>query len=74
MLAGINAEEVPLTWPDRIKVPVRALSAATRWWHEYGKETLLLNNEYFCAKVFMYRKYFVSLQMHLPISAMMSFE
>ena len=44
MLAGINADEVPPTWPDRIRIPVRALSAATRWWHEYGKEALSLNN------------------------------
>ncbi len=38
MLAGINADEVPSTWPDRIKIPVRDLSAATKWWHEYGEE------------------------------------
>ena len=44
MLAGINADEVPPTWPDRIRVPVRALSAATRWRHEYGKEELSINN------------------------------
>ena len=44
MLAGINAAEVPPTWPDRIRIPVRALSAATRWWHEYRNEVLLLNN------------------------------
>ena len=44
MLAGINAAEVPPTWPDRIRVPVRALSVATRWWHEYRNEVLLLNN------------------------------
>ena len=44
MLADINAEEVPSTWPDRIRIPVRALSAATRCWHEYGKEELSLNN------------------------------
>ena len=44
MLAGINAEEVPSTWPDRIRIPVRALSTATRWWHEYGKEELSINN------------------------------
>jgi hypothetical protein len=53
MLAGIrsalwdacqskNADEVPPTWPDRIRVPVRALSAATRWWYEYGEEALTL--------------------------------
>lgn len=42
MLAGINAEEVPPTWPDRIRVRVHALSTATRWWHEYGKELLSL--------------------------------
>ena len=42
MLAGVNADEVPPTWPDRIKIPVRALSAATRWWHEYGKEAISL--------------------------------
>ena len=44
MLTGINADEVPPTWPDRIKIPVRALGAATRWWYEYGKEELSLNN------------------------------
>lgn len=44
MLAGINTAEVPPAWPDRIRVPVRALSAATRWWHEYRNEVLLLNN------------------------------
>jgi hypothetical protein len=40
MLAGINAVEVPSTWPDRIRVPAHALSTATRWWHEYGKDVL----------------------------------
>ena len=44
MLAGINAEEVPPTWPDRIRIPIRALSAATRWWHEYGKKENSINN------------------------------
>ena len=43
MLAGINAAEVPPTWPDRIRIPVRALSAATRWWHEYGEEVMANN-------------------------------
>ena len=38
MLAGINANEVPPLWPDRIKIPVVALQEATYWWHEYGKE------------------------------------
>ena len=44
MLAGINAEEIPPTWPDRIRIPVRALSAATRWWHEYGKKENSIKN------------------------------
>ena len=43
MLASINADEVPPTWPDRIRIPVRALSAATRWWHEYGGQMRLVN-------------------------------
>ena len=42
MLAGINADEVPPAWPDRIRISVRALSAATMWWHEYGDEALSL--------------------------------
>jgi len=36
MLSGINVEEIPPTWPDKIIIPVSALCAATRWWHEYG--------------------------------------
>ena len=44
MLAGINADEVPPTWPDRIKIPVRALSAAARWWHKYGDDTIILKD------------------------------
>lgn len=40
MLAGINGDEVPITWPDRIKIPVEALQDATYWWYEYGKEAL----------------------------------
>lgn len=39
MLARIRSDEVPSAWPDRIKIPVRAVGAAARWWHEYGRET-----------------------------------
>ena len=38
MLAGINANEVPPFWPDRIKIPVVALQEATYWWYEYRHE------------------------------------
>ena len=44
MFAGINIEEVPPTWPERIKIPVLALCDATRWWFEYGKEAFLLKD------------------------------
>ena len=40
MLAGINAAEIPQTWPDRIKIPVVALQEATCWWYEYRHEAL----------------------------------
>jgi hypothetical protein len=40
MLAGINAAEIPPTWPDRIKIPVCALQEATCWWYEYRHEAL----------------------------------
>lgn len=40
MLAGINAAEIPQTWPDRIKIPVLALQEATYWWYEYRHEAL----------------------------------
>ena len=39
-----NAEELTPKYPDFISERVYALSDATRWWHEYGKETILLNN------------------------------
>lgn len=41
MLAGYNAEEIPLSFPASIKAKVYALQDATRWWHEYRKEALL---------------------------------
>lgn len=44
MLARINQDEVPSAWPDRIQVPVRAVGAAARWWHEYGRATLAAKN------------------------------
>lgn len=44
MLSGCNVEELPMRYPDNIKVRVYALADATRWWHEYGKEFVLLNN------------------------------
>ena len=44
MLSGCNVEELPMRYPDNIKAKVYALADATRWWHEYGKEMLLLNN------------------------------
>ena len=44
ILGGINAEEIPPTWPDRIRISVRALSATTRWWHEYRHDTILLKD------------------------------
>ena len=42
--SGFNAEELTPKYPDFISERVYALSDATRWWHEYGKEVLLLNN------------------------------
>jgi hypothetical protein len=39
-----NAEELTPKYPDFISERVYALSDAARWWHEYGKETILLNN------------------------------
>ena len=39
-----NAEELTPKYPDFISERVYALSDATRWWYEYGKEMLLLNN------------------------------
>ena len=39
-----NAEELTPKYPDFISERVYALGDATRWWHEYGKEALLLNN------------------------------
>ena len=44
VIAGVNAEELTPKYPDFISERVYALSDATRWWHEYGKETILLNN------------------------------
>jgi hypothetical protein len=44
VIAGYNAEELTPKYPDFISERVYALSDATRWWYEYGKETLLLNN------------------------------
>ena len=44
VIAGFNAEELTPKYPDFISERVYALSDATRWWHEYGKEVLLLNN------------------------------
>ena len=42
VIAGLNAEELILKYPDFISERVYALSDATRCWYEYGKETLLL--------------------------------
>ena len=39
-----NAEELTPKYPDFIRDCVYALSDATRWWHEYGKEALLLKD------------------------------
>ena len=39
-----NAEELTPKYPDFIRDRVYALSDATRWWHEYGKEVLLLKD------------------------------
>ena len=39
-----NAEELTPKYPDFIRDRVYALSDATRWWYEYGKETLLLKD------------------------------
>ena len=44
VIAGFNAEELTPKYPDFIRERVYALGDATRWWHEYGKEALLLNN------------------------------
>ena len=44
VIAGFNAEELTPKYPDFISERVYALSDAARWWYEYGKETLLLNN------------------------------
>ena len=42
VIAGLNAEELILKYPDFISERVYALSDATRCWYEYGKETILL--------------------------------
>ena len=39
-----NAEELTPKYPDFIRDRVYALSDATRWWYEYGKEALLLKD------------------------------
>ena len=39
-----NAEELTPKYPDFIRDRVYALSDATRWWYEYGKETLILKD------------------------------
>ena len=44
VIAGFNAEELTPKYPDFISERVYALSDATRWWHEYGKEALLLKD------------------------------
>ena len=44
MLAGINADDLPPTWPDRISIPVRVLCAATKWWHECVNEAVVLKD------------------------------
>ena len=44
VIAGFNAEELTPKYPDFISERVYALSDATRWWYEYGKETLLLKD------------------------------
>ena len=45
VIAGFNAEELTPKYPDFISERVYALSDATRWWHEYGKEALLLKKD-----------------------------
>jgi hypothetical protein len=44
VIAGFNAEELTPKYPDFISERVYALGDATRWWHEYGKEALLLKD------------------------------
>ena len=44
VIAGFNAEELTPKYPDFIRERVYALGDATRWWYEYGKETLLLKD------------------------------
>ena len=44
VIAGYNSEELTPKYPDFIRERVYALCDAARWWHEYGKEHLLLNN------------------------------
>ena len=44
MLAGINADDAPPTSAYGIRISVRVLNAATRWWHEYGYDTILLKD------------------------------
>ncbi len=39
-----NAEELTPKYPDFISERVYALSNATRWWYEYGKEAILLKD------------------------------
>ena len=38
VIAGFNDTELTPKYPDFINECVYALSNATRWWHEYGKE------------------------------------
>ena len=38
VIAGFNAAELTPKYPDFISERVYALSDATRWWYEYGKE------------------------------------
>ena len=38
VIAGFNATELTPKYPDFISERVYALSDATRWWYEYGKE------------------------------------
>ena len=44
VIAGFNAAELTPKYPDFISERVYALHDATRWWYEYRKEELLLNN------------------------------
>ena len=44
VIAGFNAEELTPKYPDFIRERVYALGDATSWWHEYGKEALLLKD------------------------------